>query len=348
MTIRPEPSSGRTPQPVRNDHQNRIEAIAEMIAARDRFLLLTHINPDGDALGSLLALGEGLTALGKKVTMFYEGEVPEMYSFLPGLADAVSSPGSPDDYQVAVLLDCHTFDRVGPSAATMSGIGLRVVLDHHLVEGELPEFALVDPEVSAAGELVWSLLNHLGVRISPSMAVNLYVAVYTDTGAFSFSNTTADVLEIAADLVRAGADPWNIFSSLYLNRSPARLRLLGLALTNMELFLDGRVAAMSVTAGMMADTGSCAGDTDGFVEYPRSIKGTELAVLIRESGAGMYKVSLRSMGRINAAALAQTFNGGGHFQAAGCTVSGTLSEVKEKVVAAAADLLASDRIGGGR
>jgi phosphoesterase RecJ-like protein len=277
--------------------------------------------------------------------MFHEGEAPEMYSFLPGLSKTALNIGSPEDYQVAVLLDCNTLDRVGPSAAPMSAIGLKAVLDHHLVEGELSDYALVDPDVSAAGELVWSLLNHLRVRITPSIAQNLYVAIYTDTGAFSFSNTTADVLEVAAGLIRAGADPWNIFSSLYLNRSQARLKLLGLALTNMELFLDGRVAAMSVTTEMMAKTGTGSGDTDGFVEYPRSIKGAELAVLFREAGAGMYKVSLRSMGRFNAATLAQTFNGGGHFQAAGCTLNGTLPEVKEKVINEAIALMPPGRVG---
>ncbi len=319
-----------------------------MIASRDRFLLLTHINPDGDALGSLLALGEGLTSLGKQVTMFYEGEASEMYSFMPGLAKTVSNLGPPEDYQVAILLDCNTLDRVGPSAAPMSAVGLKAVLDHHLVEGELSDYALVDPSVSAAGELVWSLLNHLGIHITPSIAANLYVAIYTDTGAFSFSNTTADVLDVAAGLIRVGADPWNIFSSLYLNRSQARLKLLGLALTNMELFLDGRVAAMSVTAEMMTESGTGSGDTDGFVEYPRSIKGAELAILFREAEAGVYKVSLRSMGRFNAAALAQTFNGGGHFQAAGCSLKGTLPEVKEKVMTEAAAHMPPDRIGGKR
>ena len=316
-----------------------LKIIASRFRTLDRFLLLTHSNPDGDALGSLLALGGGLKSLDKSITMYSEGLDPALYGFLPGLNELSADPGKPEDYDAVVLVDCHTLDRVGEKALPMSEIPVMAVLDHHLAESELPELAVVDTSAAAAGELVFHLLDVLGVRITADMAMNLFVAISTDTGSFTFDNTSPDALETAAKLVRAGARPWEVFRRLYLGRPKGRLQLLGKAMQAMEYHHDGRLAMMCVTRDMMDATGTSSFDTDGFVEYPRSVNGVELAVFIRENGQGFFKVSLRSLGVFNAAALAGSFGGGGHFQAAGFSLSGSLSSVKEKVITAAAGFM---------
>jgi phosphoesterase RecJ-like protein len=306
--------------------------LAQALQAARRILLMTHLNPDGDALGSLLALAEGLERLGKTVTRHHEGPAPAMYGFLPGLDRVAPTLGPVDEYDRVLLLDCHELDRVGPQAAALNPGARLMVLDHHLTRNHLPDLALVDPSASSTGELVFELLNRLGVDLTESIAVNLYVAIATDTGMFAFDNTSKYALQVASRLVAAGARPWDVFSRLYMERSPAWARLLGLALARMEYHFGGWMGLMMVTADMLAESGALMEDTDGFVEYPRRVAGVELAALFREHGDGSVKVSLRSRGGFNAAAVAQLFGGGGHFQAAGFSLSGSLADVKARVL----------------
>jgi len=322
------------------DHtSNGLKALAGLLAGKKRFILLTHVNPDGDALGSLIALGQGLAALGKKATMYCEDGVPSLYEFLPGSQEVTAVPGGPEDYEAAVLLDCNSLKRAGEQALSMADVPVLAVLDHHIPDGPLPESAVVDEKISATGELVYHLLLALKAEITPEIATNLFVAISTDTGSFSYENTTAEVMALCGDLVRKGARPWKIFQDLHLNRPPQRLRLLGLSLKDVEFFLEGRIGALTVTNEMMSRTVTTAIDTDGFVEYPRFVRGVELALLFRETDNGGCKVSLRSKGRFNAAALARSFGGGGHVSAAGFTAQGPLEEIKRAVIETAGGLM---------
>jgi phosphoesterase RecJ-like protein len=316
-----------------------IGAVAASIADCRNILLMAHVNPDGDALGALLALGQGLLSIGKKVTMFCDGDISEMYSFLPGVTNLAADPGQPEDYDLVVLLDCNQLERAGARAVAMSRVKTMVVIDHHVVEGSLPELSVIDTAAAAAGELVWYLLQAMKIEITPEMATNIFVAISTDTGSFAFANTTAETLAVAAATVQSGASPWEISVKLFLQRSPGRLHLLGLALSNLEFYYGGRLGAITVTLEMMSVTGTTSGDTDGFVEYPRSVKGIELAVFFRENGPLSHKVSLRSKGRFNAEAFARGFGGGGHFQAAGFTITGPLDAAKKLVISRAEALM---------
>jgi bifunctional oligoribonuclease and PAP phosphatase NrnA len=322
--------------------ENRLRKLGALIQGCQRILVLTHQNPDGDALGSLLAMGEGLKQLNKQTVMYVEGGVPGVFLFLPGALDVAAEPGEPDDYDLVMLLDCHDLDRVGPTVSGMKRAEKIAVLDHHVMTGPVGDHFVVDTDYSAAGELVRHLMNILNITITPSMAMNLFTAISTDTGSFSFSNTTARTLETAASLVRLGASPWHIFSELYLKRSRGQLALLQLALKGMEFYHEGRLGVMTITREMLASTGTGSHDTDGFIEYPRSVAGTELAVLFKENGDGRCKVSLRSMGRANAEAVARMFGGGGHFQAAGFTLQASLLEARERVLQAVGDMLGND------
>ena len=320
----------------------RVAGLARRLSRFDRILLLTHVNPDGDALGSLLGLGTGLQSLGKTVTMYNRDGVPEQYSFLPGAEQVVTSLGRADEYDAVVMLDCHNLSRAGDDAESMAGANFLGALDHHVNHDEPGTDFVIDARAAATGEMVYHFLRALDVEITRDIALNLFVALTTDTGSFSFDNTTPGALVTAADLVRAGAAPWDVFSHLYMARSRGRLDLLGAALSNVEFFYQGRIGVLTVTAEMMAAAGADGVDADGFVEYPRSVKGVELAAFFREDGPGTYKVSLRSRGLVNAAELARSFGGGGHERAAGLTVYGTLAEAKNKVITAAAKYLPAD------
>jgi len=319
-----------------------LATLADLFARKDRFLLLTHQDPDGDALGSLLGLGEGLESLGKQVTRFVEGRLPRPYDFLPGQEKIESRLEDVLPFEVAVLLDCHTLKRVGPQAQKAASIPCRVILDHHLVTGPVEaDHSFIDPGVSSAGEIVYRLLKLLGAPWSPSMATYLFLAIATDTGSFNYDNTTPESLEAAAHLVRTGADPWRLFQNLYQNRPIERLDLLRRALGTLEFHHQGRLGIMAVDADMLAQSRATDEDTAGLVDYPRSVRGVEMAVLIRENEKNLYDVSLRSQGRVNVSALAETFGGGGHHNAAGFSLDGgNLADIKGRIVAAAAPLFA--------
>ncbi|MBU2547772.1 MAG: bifunctional oligoribonuclease/PAP phosphatase NrnA [Proteobacteria bacterium] len=319
-----------------------LEAIARLVREHGRFLIATHVNPDGDAVGSLLGLGRTLEGLGKQVRMYSRGPIPEMYAFLPGTRRVTRDPGRGDDYDVVFLLDCNELERAGRPVEPVNGAPVLAVLDHHEFEGSLPEYTVVDTNASAAGELVYHLLTVLGADLTPDIAQNLFTAISTDTGSFAFDNTSAMALEVCSALVKAGARPWDIFRQLHYNRSARRLELLGAALAGLELFHEGRLAALTITLEMMERTGTSGPDTDGFVEYPRSVKGVDLAVLFRQEDDGSCHVSLRSLGRVNAAALARSFGGGGHEKAAGFTTRGAIEQIKTLLVQAAQAALPGD------
>ena len=281
---------------------NHFESLAALLRTEDNLILMTHVNPDGDALGSLLALGEALTTLGKNVTLFCQGGLPEMYDFLPQGYRIVDQVGRPEDYRLAVLLDCHTLERSGELTLPLDTVPGLVVLDHHQFNDQRPknmltESSVIDSDASATGELVWNLTDLMGLPLTPSMATNLFVAISTDTGNFVFSNTTPETLEIASRLVDKGARTWDIFNRLYLERSRGRLALLGLALNDLEVLFDDRVAVLTVTSEMFEATGTNSMDTDGFVEFPRSIKGVDLAMFFRESGTTKCKSEPPIQGR---------------------------------------------------
>ncbi|MEW6263696.1 MAG: bifunctional oligoribonuclease/PAP phosphatase NrnA [Thermodesulfobacteriota bacterium] len=314
----------------------RLRTLARLVREGRRILLLTHEYPDGDAFGSMVGLGLAISSPDRRVTMFCAGGPPALFKFLPGAAEVRDDPGRTEDYDLAVMLDCHRLERVGGPAEALRRLRTLAALDHHLADELLPENVLVATEASSTGELVFYLINELGVTLTREVAANLFAAISTDTGSFCFENTSAESLEIAARLVRAGVSPWEVFRGLSLGRPRGRLALLGLALSGLEYYHQGRLGVMTLTQENLAATGVGWDDADGFVEYPRSVQGVELAVLFRSIGPESCQVSLRSLGRINAAALARMFGGGGHSQAAGFTANGRLSDLKAKVIEASA------------
>lgn len=319
-----------------------IATIAREFKSKQRFLLATHVNPDGDAIGSLGALALVLEGMGKQVLAFCQDEVPGFLQFLPYSDRIVREIPRPDEFEVAVALDCGELDRIGNSAKVLQGVQKIIHIDHHSSGDGFGHLNLVRPECSSTAEILFEIFQAIPVALESQAAENLYTAILTDTGSFRFANTTARALAIASEMVSLGVAPDKVAGEVYENISPERLRLLALSLNTLTIRSNGRLAALQVSRQMFEETGTTAAETDGFVNYPRAINGAEVAIFFREMDLGLVNVSLRSRGRQNVAEFARIYEGGGHHNAAAFRCQGLLAEVVEKVLAAAEEF-----IGGG-
>jgi phosphoesterase RecJ-like protein len=317
-----------------------IAAIARELRDNKRFLLTTHVNPDGDAIGSLGALALVLEDMGKKVVAYCQDEIPGFLRFLPYSDRIVREIPGPDRFDVAVVLDCGELDRIGNAAAVMQQVEKIIHIDHHSSSDDFGQLNLVRPECSSTAEILYEIIQAIPMSLSPEAAENIYTAILTDTGSFRFANTTARALEIAAEMVALGVAPDKMASEVYDSMSPERLRLLAMSLQTLTLRANGRLATMQVSRRMLEQTKTTVMDTDGFVNYPRGISTAEMAIFFREMDSGKVNVSLRSRGRLNVAEFARTYDGGGHHNAAAFRAAGSLDEVVKEILAAAEQFIA--------
>ncbi len=319
--------------------------IAESLKKCQTVLISAHKSPDGDALGSQLALMLALEKLNKTVVVHNLDPVPEIYRFLPH-ADRIKT-GLPVQgrYDAYVVVDADPprsglFDKTYPA-------DILINIDHHLTNPREWPLTWLNPDASACGEMIYKLINELGVAIDRDIALCLYTAIFTDTGSFRYSNTSPESMKIAAAMLEFGADPWLVTENVYESFAYQRLKLLGAVLAGMERSEDGRAAWVVVTDELFRRTGTTSEDTDSFINFVRSVKGVEVAVLFRQTGEAQYKLSLRSKGRIDLSGLAQSFGGGGHKNAAGGTMNGTFEEVKRKVISGVGEAIAAQLGTGG-
>ena len=295
-------------------------------------LMLGHVHPDADVLGTLLALGLSLERSGWTVTYAGPHPVPSVLAFLPGSDRWQVWNAAPRRFDVIVMTDCPNPDRSeGLLEGTRSPSSQVLNIDHHPDNRRYGTENWIDPTAAATGEMVFDLLEALGRPVTPDIALNLFTAVHTDTGSFRYSNTTPRTFRIAAELAAAGADPSLVSDRLYQRRAPDALTMLGRVLSRVQLSPDGRVAWLTVPRGLCSDAFLAAED---LVTYPRSIEGVDVAVLLREEADGVVKASLRGKGRIPVNRIAHQFGGGGHENAAGCTLRGTLEEATAKLLGA--------------
>jgi phosphoesterase RecJ-like protein len=307
--------------------------IHELIDASRSFLVTTHESPDGDAIGSSLALANYLMELGKDVTIHICDPVPELYSFLP-LAERVVTTLPEREYDVCFVLDVGEFRRAGAQVAAARGkIGAFVNLDHHKTRDEFGLYNLIDQTAAATGILIYRLIRAAGHEVSPAAALCIYVAIITDTGSFRYSNADQEAFTVAGEMIAKGVNAWDIASQLYESQPRCRLELLSLALSTLSFSDCGRFASLSVTLDMYARTGTDAELTDGFINYPRSVRGVEVAIFFRQLSGTACKVGFRSKGQVDVSRLAEEFGGGGHHNAAGCVVEGDMETVRDKVFA---------------
>jgi phosphoesterase RecJ-like protein len=299
------------------------------------FFLATHINPDGDAIGSALALASALESMGKKVYVYNKDRIPELYKFMPGHKRFNSSlKNAFTKAPVLVLLDCNS-----PERAALEQYSFRrsIVIDHHQTETAYGDVRWVVPGAAATGLMIFFLIKAMGVALTKGMATNLYTAIVVDTGTFRYSNTSSEVLITCAELIKAGADPSYIAECLYDRWEKDRFKLLVMTLNNLEIKND--VAMMHITKNMFQKTGTSSEDTENFSNFPRQIKTVKISAFFRDVGGGFWKASLRSKGNINVAKIAELYGGGGHRNAAGFKTRGSLKAVKEKFLLAAEKIL---------
>jgi phosphoesterase RecJ-like protein len=317
-----------------------------------RFCLITHVNPDGDGLGSEVGLAHLLRDRGINVVVTNPSPTPDRFHFLfrdlPGAdrsAEAVKELRRADRI---LVLDISDVGRLGMLSQTVLERGVPVAcVDHHVSQGHLPDGPrYVDPDASATGELIFQLAKANGWQLSPAAARALYVAILTDTGGFRFSNTRPAVLRTAASLLEVGLDPEQIYLEVYANAPEGRARLLAETLQTLVVESAHGLAWVTVPPGALERYGATADDLDGIVEVPRSIAGVRMALLFREIAAGRVKVSLRSVGRVDVAAFARPYGGGGHTKASGLSLEGSMGYVQGQILEAARAYLTNGGSGG--
>src|SRR5881628_1358322 len=322
----------------------RAESAAEVAATflpGRRVVLTTHVNADGDGLGSEVGLWHLLRARGVKPVIANPTPVPDRFHFLlPEGADASASAVKELEHaDVIVVLDISDLGRLGDLAHAVRTRGVPVAcIDHHVSKGSLPPGPrLLAPEATATAELVFDLASALDWKLSAEAARALYVGILTDTGGFRFSNTSARALRVAGALLERGVDPESIYERVYASAPEGRVRLLAEVLQTLVVEPEVGLAWVTVPPDALQRYGATPDDLDGIVEFPRTIAGVRLALLFRQVASGRIKVSLRSMGEVNAADLAHRFGvgGGGHAKDAGVSFEGSLAEVQGKVLAAA-------------
>jgi phosphoesterase RecJ-like protein len=317
------------------------QAFAELLTPGRRVCLTTHVNPDGDGLGSEVGLAHLLHTMGVDVVIANPTPTPARFGFLfrglPKLdrsAEAVKTLRTAD---VIVVLDISDLGRLGMLSPTVAERGVPVAcIDHHVSPGTLPPGPrYVDPSAAATGELVSEIALANRWPLTPLVARALYVAVLTDTGGFRFSNTRPRTLRIAAELLETGLDPESIYLDVYANAPPGRPRLLAEALQTLVVEEDIGLAWVTVPPGAVERHQVTVDDLDGIVEFPRSVMGVRMALLFREMSQGRVKVSLRSVGDVDVAAFAKPYGGGGHVHASGIALPGSLPEVQATILDAA-------------
>jgi phosphoesterase RecJ-like protein len=315
-------------------NRSDLEAVAEAIRAHDRFLVTTHENPDGDALGSLLALSLALKQLGKDVAMYLAGAspLPSEYAFmaLDGLSREL--PHDAAD-RVLVAVDCANESRIGPDPEVLQGATIVLDIDHHHDNTRFGSINLIVPDASSTGEVLRDLFTELGVEITSAIAEALYIAVVTDTGRFQYRNTTPKALRLAAELVESGADVHRVFQGVYESVQFAKLKLLARALERAQVYEGGGLVVSYLLREDFHEVGAAETYSEGIIDYLRAVEGAEMAALIREpprSDGPRRRVSLRSStDELDVSAIARKSGGGGHRQAAGFSSDLSIDEITE-------------------
>jgi phosphoesterase RecJ-like protein len=314
------------------------EQILQLIERSQTFFVAAHEGPDGDAIGSTLALANALREMGKDVVAYNRDRAPLEYEFLPGYDTVVNQVDETQIFDVGFVLDAGELSRAGgwirESCRTL------VNIDHHPYSEDFGDIYYVDTDACATGVLIYRLLQAAGHAITLDVATCIYTTILSDTGSFRYSNANPEAFQVAGEMVGIGVDPWSIASGLYESQEFVRLRLLAMALPTLRLSDCGLYASIAVSLDMYQQADANAEATDRFINYPRSIRGVEVAIFFRQINEHTFKVGFRSKGNIDVGALARAMNGGGHHNAAGATVDGSLESVQGWVFDRVAELLA--------
>jgi len=318
-----------------------MEQILNQLKKSKRLLLTSHIHPDGDAIGSLLAMGLTLEAMKKDVMLFNESPTPAVYQFLPSIHRIKNEPGDMGAYDTAIVLDCSDLQRIGDMAVAVSNIPTVINIDHHITNTRFGNYQLIDAKASATAEIIYRIIKALDIPITMAMAYAVYTGIMADTGSFRFSNTTPDAFRICHEMVGYGADAHKVAHHVYETISLNRIKLLNMVFDTIELTENGKLSIMTLTQNMLQVTGTEIADVNGLINYAKRIENVKVAALLYERKNGrcrsnresQFHVSLRSDGAIDVSLIASSFGGGGHISAAGFDICSTLPELKKQLYA---------------
>jgi phosphoesterase RecJ-like protein len=304
-----------------------VGAILRVLREGERFLVCSHSRPDGDAVGSMLAFGMLLEQMGKRADLVTADRIPAIYRRLPGAGSIHTALRVDGHYDAAIVLECD-----GPERTRLHGLEAfyLVNIDHHITGRPYANLNWIEHHAASTGELVYRLARAAGARVTPEMAACLYTTVLTDTGAFCYGSLSASTFALARELVLAGADPIAIAQDVYFSAPASKVKLLGAALSNLER--EDRVAWLWITQQDMVRTRAAEEDCEGIVNFALGISGVEAAVFLRELPEGLIRLSLRGKGTVNVAAIAKKLGGGGHENAAGCTLDGPLESALGQIL----------------
>ncbi len=301
--------------------------------------IFPHISADGDAIGSSLALALALKKIGKKVIVYMEESIPETYKFLPGIELAGFIGENDEVMELNIALDTGDTGRLGTRADFFFKGPVTINIDHHITNTKFAKYNHVDASSASTGELIFSLLKEMNSTIDKDMAKCLYTAIATDTGGFKYGNTTAETHRVAAELHSTGIDVAELSQKIFDNTTFVKLKLTQKAIELMELYENDLLAVTAITQDILQSTGAKDEDCDGLVNIGRSIEGVEVSVLIKEKSSNEIRVNLRSKSYVDVSDIAAAFGGGGHKRAAGCTIKGSIAEVKEQLIDSIKDKL---------
>lgn len=314
--------------------------IIQHLKKSNHVLLASHTNPDGDAIGSLLALGIALDWLNKKIFLFNESPIPAVYRFLPFIERIEHEIPETLEFDTAVILDCGNLQRIGKGSSAASRIPVILNIDHHITNNNFGTCRLIDTKACSTAEIVYRTIKKMEIPINSAIANSIYTGILTDTGSFRFSNTNQSAFAICEKMIGCGVNPYEVAQHVYGTYSLGRIRLLNLALDSIEISVNGKLSMMTITQEMINETRTHSEDIDGLINYARRIEDVKVAALIQEqksgsdqsSGLKTFHVGLRSDGTFDVSAIASAFGGGGHPGAAGFNIETTMEALKAQII----------------
>jgi phosphoesterase RecJ-like protein len=306
-----------------------IQQIIDAIRTRQRFVISSHARPDGDSIGSSLAMAYALRELGKEARVVHKDRAPAPLLAFPGVADIEVADVVQGEYEAAIIMECGDLARTGVAGLDRS---LIINIDHHPGNSAYGQINWFDPSAAACGEMVFDLVSALGVRLTPEIATHIYLAILTDTGSFHYSSISPRTFEICRLTIEAGVDPVKVARNVYDSNNMGRLKLFGAVLSAMQIDSTGRIAIVYLDHEMARAAGGTYEDTEGLINLPLTVKEIEAVVFFKQVEGEQYRVSMRSKGEIDIAAVAKEFAGGGHKNAAGCTVTGAVDALQKLFV----------------
>jgi phosphoesterase RecJ-like protein len=319
----------------RTDH-DLPDRICKELLARQRFLITSHLKPDGDSIGSQLAMAYALRALGKEVRIVNRDQAAPGLLAFPGVADIEIAPGVEGDYDALIVMECGDLARTGVDGLERY---FTINIDHHPGNAMFGAINWFDSTAAACGEMVFEIIERLGVPLSREIAVHIYVAILTDTGSFHYSSISPRTFDICRECLEAGVDPVFVARSVFDSNNIGRLRLFGAVLGSVELEAKGRLAVIYLDRAMARAAGGTYDDTEGLINLPLTVKEIQAVVFFKEWEPNEYRVSMRSKGTIDVGDVAKRFGGGGHKNASGCTVTGSLPEARQQILPLVVDAI---------